>query len=263
MALQRLTHSGIAPPTNLTSPISATSTIFTIANGVGYPTGATAPFVIDIDAGTSSEEKILCASLAGTTITVYPGGRGFDGTTATAHSPSPSNVTHVCSSAELDDANAHIYVPSRDDHPQYSLANGARGNNCFVIMNHPPTVPPTSQITVPFDGIAWDPLGAYSVANHLYITPHNGFYLIMASCCNIAGMAIGVNQGTVGLVGAGRPADGLVNPFFGFALNQCEVAIFRDCAAGDTLSILCQTGANGGPLGNDTRVAWASYTLLT
>jgi hypothetical protein len=35
----------------------------------------------------------------------------------------------VCSSAELDDANAHIYVTTRNDHPQYMTANGTAGGD--------------------------------------------------------------------------------------------------------------------------------------
>jgi hypothetical protein len=82
-----------------------------------------------------------------------PGGRGFDGTTATAHSPSPGNVTHVCSSAELDDANAHIYTPARDDHTQYVRTDGTRSitGNLTVASNLAVggTVVAGAQVTAP------------------------------------------------------------------------------------------------------------------
>ena len=126
MALQRITHTGAAPPTGLASPISASALSLTLLSGTGYPTGAGGPFVIDVDAATPSEEKILCLSLSGSTITVAPGGRGFDGTAPAAHNGGTNNVTHVITSAEADDANAHIYVPTRDDHTQYVRTDGSR-----------------------------------------------------------------------------------------------------------------------------------------
>jgi hypothetical protein len=147
MALQRITHSGIAPPTSLTSSISATDTTFQVSSGTGYPTGAAGPFVLDIDAGTSSEEKILCSSLSGTTVTVAAGGRGWDGTTATAHAVNPNGVTHVCSSAELDDANAHIYVTTRNDHTQYPVVSGAPSINQGLVWNGTAWVP--TSLTTP------------------------------------------------------------------------------------------------------------------
>lgn len=126
MALQRITHTGAAPPTGLGSPISASALAFTLTSPTGYPTGSGGPFVLDLDAGTPAEEKILCQSLSGSSVTVAPGGRGFDGTSPAAHNAGANNVTHVISSAEADDANAHIYVPTRDDHTQYVRTDGSR-----------------------------------------------------------------------------------------------------------------------------------------
>jgi hypothetical protein len=42
--------------------------------------------VIALDYNTSSEEKILCSSISGTTVTVASGGRGYDGTSPLTHS---------------------------------------------------------------------------------------------------------------------------------------------------------------------------------
>jgi hypothetical protein len=127
MPLQRITHTGAAPPTGLASPISSTALSFALTSATGYPTGAGGPFVIDIDAGTPSEEKVLCSSLSGGSITVASGGRGWDGTAPAAHNAGPTNVTHVVSSAETDDANSHIYDTTRDDHTQYVRTDGTRG----------------------------------------------------------------------------------------------------------------------------------------
>ena len=74
MPLQRITHSGAAPPTNLLSAITATALSFGLTSSTGYPTGAGGPFVIDVDPGLPTEEKVLCSSLSGGVITVAPGG---------------------------------------------------------------------------------------------------------------------------------------------------------------------------------------------
>jgi hypothetical protein len=124
MPLERITHTGAAPTTGLSAPISASQMSFTLISGAGYPTGSGGPFVIDIDAGLSTEEKVLCSSLSGNTVTVMAGGRGWDGTAPAAHAASVNNVTHVVTSAEADDANAHIYDTSRNDHTQYLSASG-------------------------------------------------------------------------------------------------------------------------------------------
>jgi hypothetical protein len=132
MSLQRITHTGAAPPTGLASPISAATLVFLLTSSTGYPTGAGGPFVLALDPGTPSEEKVLCSSLSAGAVTVVAGGRGWDGTTAAAHSPGSSNVAHVFSAGEADDANAHIYVTTRNDHPQYMsslvIANGSVTN---------------------------------------------------------------------------------------------------------------------------------------
>lgn len=128
MSLQRMEHQGAAPTTGVGSNFSAVATSFTLVSGTGYPTGATGPFVLKIDENTPSEEKILCSSRSGTTVTVSssPAGRGFDGTTATSHSSGTANVEHCFSAAEADDDNSHIYDSTRDDHGQYLRADGTR-----------------------------------------------------------------------------------------------------------------------------------------
>ena len=142
MVLQRITHSGAAPPTNLLSAITATAMSFGLTSSTGYPTGSGGPFVIDIDAGLPTEEKVLCSSLSGGTITVAPGGRGWDSTIAVAHTPGTvlaPNVTHIFSSNEADDANAHIYVPTRNDHTQYALAKGVQQPATAINIGLPTT----------------------------------------------------------------------------------------------------------------------------
>ena len=135
MALSRYEHTGAAPVTGLASGIGSTDTTFTVNSGTGYPTGATGKFVICVDAGTVSEEKILCSARSGTSFTVAASGRGYDGTTATSHSSGSTNVTHVLSAAEIDDASDHIYTTTRDDHTQYARTDGTRAFTGGVTVN--------------------------------------------------------------------------------------------------------------------------------
>lgn len=100
MALRE--YVGTAKPTTLAGGISAAATSITLADGSGYPTGATAPFVITIDSGNAAEEKVLCASRAGNTITVSS--RGWDGTTASDHDNAAS-VAHTFSATDAREAN--------------------------------------------------------------------------------------------------------------------------------------------------------------
>lgn len=110
---------GAAPPTRLASTLAVgTTTSFTVitSGGNGYPSGATAPFVVVIDRGTATEEKILVTSRASD---VFSGlSRGYDGTTAQAHS-SQAVVEHVLDAATVTEANAHVNTTARDDHTQY------------------------------------------------------------------------------------------------------------------------------------------------
>lgn len=124
MTLARYQHAGAAPVTALNGNINPSVTSFATLVGTGYPDGSVGLFVICVDPGTASQEKILCASRSGTSFTVPSGGRGYDGTVATSHS-SGAVVTHVFAAAEADDDNSHIYVTSRNDHTQYALLAGA------------------------------------------------------------------------------------------------------------------------------------------
>ena len=100
--------SGSAQATTLGTAITTTSQLtFTIASTTGWvetigshigsPLGTSGNFVITLDYGTASEEKVLCASLSGTTVTVATGGRGYDGTTATTHAATTGTVVHTIS----------------------------------------------------------------------------------------------------------------------------------------------------------------------
>lgn len=84
--------------------------------GASWPTGAGGSFVLCIGQGTASEEKILCSSRSGATVTI--GTRGYDGTTAITHS-SGETVEHTLDANTIDEANDHVNTTGRDDHTQY------------------------------------------------------------------------------------------------------------------------------------------------
>lgn len=88
--------SGKAQATTLTADVTNVATSFTVTSAStwletvgpnsGQPLGTSGPFVITLDYGYPTEEKVLCSNISGTTITVASGGRGYDGTSAVGHS---------------------------------------------------------------------------------------------------------------------------------------------------------------------------------
>jgi len=98
-------------PTTLTGGgLAIGGTSFTIANDTNWPTGADYPFWVTIDGGESNEERILCASRSGTTVTVVTtpsSGRGKDTTTESNHA-SGASIWPSWSATDADEANAHI-----------------------------------------------------------------------------------------------------------------------------------------------------------
>lgn len=88
----------------------------TCNNLTNWPTGAGGrPFYIVIDRGLSSEEKILCISRSGNTLSVYDDGvtigRGADDTSITTHSTN-AIVEHVFTATDADEANQIVSVLS-------------------------------------------------------------------------------------------------------------------------------------------------------
>lgn len=70
--------------TTLTTGVSGSALSLIVASGTTYPDGTNGPFVVVLDRGTGVEEKVICSSRSGNTLTVLQ--RGYDGTTGQAHS---------------------------------------------------------------------------------------------------------------------------------------------------------------------------------
>lgn len=97
--MSRKSFSGHATPATLTSAITSTATSIPVTTTSGWPNTATGSFVVVIDRGKGTlEEKVLVSSYAGNTLTVAT--RGYDGTTAQAHSLGASCV-HTLDAATM------------------------------------------------------------------------------------------------------------------------------------------------------------------
>lgn len=73
-------YSNIASPVALSDAVDGLVTTLTVASTADYPAP---PFLLALDRGTANEEVMLCTATTATTFTVV---RGYDGTTAVAHS---------------------------------------------------------------------------------------------------------------------------------------------------------------------------------
>jgi microcystin-dependent protein len=134
--MARRNYSNTAAPTSLSSAIISTTTSFSVASLAGYPSSV--PFVIALERGTANEELCLVTAVASNTVTVT---RGYGGTQAVGHAQGVA-VEHVASAEDYDDANAHIWVNTRDDHPQY--LNASRHN----ALSHASVVAPMNLMPV-------------------------------------------------------------------------------------------------------------------
>jgi hypothetical protein len=92
---------GGAAATSLSSAINAAATSFAVADGSSYPTGPT-PFVIVVDRGLATEEKMLVGSRSTNTLTITE--RGYDGSTAQSHA-SGAVVEHCLDAHTIYQAN--------------------------------------------------------------------------------------------------------------------------------------------------------------
>lgn len=119
-------YSGGASSTTLAVAITAVSTELTVVDGSGLPdpTGTipadpndpvpsgALPFVITVDRGTPSEEKILISGRTLNNLTVQD--RGFDGTVATSHGEQ-AVVEHTIDAESFSRFEAHVGNPGETD----------------------------------------------------------------------------------------------------------------------------------------------------
>lgn len=107
--MEKRSFVGGAIRTTLTSNIAA-NTIGTvdIVDGSTFPLGGSPKrFVIALARGTNNEEKVLVNSTSGNILDVNSAGRGYDGTTASAH-PAGTTVDHVLDAVFLQDVSDEV-----------------------------------------------------------------------------------------------------------------------------------------------------------
>lgn len=98
---------------------SGSTTITLTSTPSGWPSGTgTDTFVIVIDRGLATEEKVLIDSISGAVMTVASGGRGYDGTTAQSHAASAA-VELCLDTVWLQEINEHYNDTTLDHHTQY------------------------------------------------------------------------------------------------------------------------------------------------
>lgn len=104
--VQRREISGSVIAQALSANISNSSSSFSVTDGSSFPTGDLNPFVVVIGRGTSDEEKILISSRSSNTFTVSA--RGYDGTTAVAHTAG-ALVDHVLDANAVQSMNTTVF----------------------------------------------------------------------------------------------------------------------------------------------------------
>lgn len=102
--IRRQFKNGVSTSDFLAGGISNSAGSFTLHDGTSFPDGSVGDFIVTMDEGLAAEEKILCASRTGAVFTVAVGGRGYNGTTASAHSANAS-CYHTIDQQDLDEAN--------------------------------------------------------------------------------------------------------------------------------------------------------------
>lgn len=109
----RREYQGAAFAAQLTAGLDGSASALTIYcdDLTNWPTGAIGPFYVVIDRGLATEEKILCSSRTGNTLTVWTSGgsngRAADDTNITSHNIN-STIEHVFTATDADEANAHV-----------------------------------------------------------------------------------------------------------------------------------------------------------
>ena len=94
-------YSSIALETQLTSSMSPSSDMISLASTTGFPPST--PFTLAVDYAAPNEELVEVTAISGLTLTIT---RAFDGTSATSHNPG-ATVRHVSSAIDFTEAKQH------------------------------------------------------------------------------------------------------------------------------------------------------------
>ena len=137
----RREYQGAAAAAQLTAPLTNSTADLTVycTDLTNWPTGTgSRPFYVVIDRDKATEEKMLCVSRSGNTLTVYDdgvtNGRGADGTAVTAHTAN-STIEHVFTATDADEANAHVNATHAQIYYQPSAPSTPSATNIWVDSN--------------------------------------------------------------------------------------------------------------------------------
>lgn len=98
-------YSGGANASALTAPTTEITATLSVNPLVGWPDYTTGPFIITVDRGGPNEEKMLCSEY--TTSSILVAQRGYDNTTAKAHSAG-EKVEHTIAAVDVAEPNLHL-----------------------------------------------------------------------------------------------------------------------------------------------------------
>lgn len=242
--MPRRDYAGNAVDTRLAGGISASDLSISILDAAGWPSGgASGKFIATIDRGLATEERILVLSRTGTTLTLdNTGDRGVDDTTAATHSAN-ATIEHTFSALDADEANAHIFDGTRDDHGQY--LNIARHDvpgrhQVFGSLGTPGDPADTGTSADPGDSTV------AASANHVHeigVGSINASNKFVAGVVNEAALGAGavtenklgdgsVTSGKLGALAviAGKLADGAIDTVGRFAAQVVDTAALKDGA---------------------------------
>lgn len=125
--MARRMYAGGAVETTITGSIASSGAVtVTIASAAGWPDAVSGPFAVVVDPGSPSEEKMLVTARSGTNLTVESGNRGYDGTSATAHT-SGGVIYLTLTAVDLDEANSHVNATAAA-HAASAIANTPAGS---------------------------------------------------------------------------------------------------------------------------------------
>jgi hypothetical protein len=104
--IRRQFRDNVSASDTIPAGVSSGATSFNAADGTTFPDGATGPFIVTLDQGLATEEKVLIQSRSGAAFTVAASGRGYGtgGASAQTHAPN-CTILHTIDAQDLDEAN--------------------------------------------------------------------------------------------------------------------------------------------------------------
>lgn len=140
-------------------------TFTTTGTNTNWPDGSGGKFLLVIDRGTATEEKMLVTTRVTNTFTIAStADRGVDGTLAQSHLV-PAAVEHCIGKMDVDEPNEHINDTTKDHHTQYMKTDGTRHD---LLARHPASILPVLRTSFTFGVVG--PV-AVSVGNADVINP--------------------------------------------------------------------------------------------